>query len=140
MAEQKGKKIFTLSVEKENYVIAEKIKEQLNEKGIIVNIQTYKNSNADLIIKKQTVPIMPSINQYFQDETIKSKLKEIVKIENKEIMKKEYEKIIEQYYEEQPFISLYFDSYIILHTTNLKGDFSGNWYNIFYNIDTWYKI
>ena len=64
----------------------------------------------------------------------------IAKIENKEIMKEEYGKIIDNYYKEIPFISLYFNSYIILHTDKLKGDFSGNWYNMFYNIDTWYKV
>ena len=27
-----------------------------------------------------------------------------------------------------------------MFNNKLKGDFSGNWYNIFYNIDTWYKV
>lgn len=133
-------KTYTLSVEGENYEIAEKIKEELEEKGIHIIIQKYKNSYADLILKKQTVPITPTIHEYFEDEEVKNEIKEIVKIENKSIIKQEYEEIINKYYEEQPFISLYFSSYIVLHTDNLKGDFSGNWYNVFYNIDSWYKI
>ena len=36
--------------------------------------------------------------------------------------------------------SLYFDSIFVLSNISLKGDFSYNWYNIFYNIDNWYKI
>ena len=131
---------FTLSTSKENSEIAEKIKEQLEEKGIRIYVQNYQNMNADLILKTETVPITPDITKYFEDESIKEKLQEIVKIENKEVLKEEYGKIIDIYYEELPFISLYFDSYILLHNNNLKGDFSGNWYNIFYNIDTWYKI
>ena len=38
-----------------------------------------------------------------------------------------------------PFISLYFNSVFILSNKNLKGDVKGNWYNIYYNIDNWYK-
>lgn len=131
---------YTLSVEKANYEIAEVIKEQLEEKGTKILIQRYKNSRADLILKKQTVPITPIIQQYFKDGALKNEIKEIAKIENKEILKEEYGEIIDKYYEELPFISLYFNSYIILRTDNLKGDFSGNWYNVFYNIDTWYKV
>lgn len=134
------RRTYTLSVEAGDYLIAEKIKENLAEKEINIKIQKYKNSKADLVLKKTTVPITPSIDKYFRDEEIKKQIKEVIKIENKEILKQEYTKIIEQYYEEQPFISLYFNSYIILHNDNLKGDFTGNWYNIFYNIDSWYKV
>lgn len=132
----------TLSIkpDEETRKIAKILKEQLEENEIDVIIQYYQNKRADMILKKQTVPITPSINMYFNDENVKEQIAKITNIENKEILKQEYEKIIEQYYEEKPFISLYFNSYIILHNNNLKGDFSGNWYNIFYNIDTWYKI
>lgn len=131
---------LTLSTEQANNKIAEQIKEQLGEVGINVIIQNYKNPNADLILKNQTVPITPTLKEYFEDEEIKEEISKIMKIENKEILKQEYKKIIDNYYEEQPFISLYFNSYIILHSTNLKGNFSGNWYNMFYNVDTWYKV
>lgn len=131
---------FILSTNQENKEIAEKIKEQLKEKDINIQIQTYKNSKADLILKKTTIPITPEIDNYFADAEIKEKIKQITKIENKEVLKEKYNEIIEKYYNETPFISLYLSTYIILHTNNLKGDFSGNWYNMFYNINTWYKI
>lgn len=86
------------------------------------------------------MPITPEISQYFDNKETREKIEKIIQIEDKEILKKEYEKIIENYYKELPFISLYFNNYIILHTDKLKGDFSGNWYNMFYNINTWYKI
>ena len=93
-----------------------------------------------MILKKQTVQITPDISIYFENEETKKEILKISNIENKDILKQEYEKIINNYYKEKPFISLYFNSYIILHNNKLKGDFSGNWYNIFYNIDTWYKV
>lgn len=139
-AEEESRGSYTLSVEAEDYEIAEKIKEELAEKGINIIIQRYKNSYADLILKKQTVPITPSIIEYFEDEEIRQEIKEIEKIEDEEIIKQKYGKILDKYYEEIPFISLYFNSYMLLHTDDLKGDFSGNWYNMFYNIDTWYKV
>lgn len=133
-------KSITLSTEKENYEIAEEIKKQLEEKNININIQTYRNSKADLLLKKKTVPITPEIDGYFEDEKIKSQIDQIGKIENKEILSQEYEKITDNYYEEVPFISLFFNSYIVLHNNKLKGNFSGNWFKIFYNMDTWYKV
>ena len=38
------------------------------------------------------------------------------------------------------FIGLYFNPIIILYSPSLKGNFNANWYNVFYNIDTWYKV
>lgn len=131
---------FTLSTDNKNIEIAEKIKKQLEEKGITISIQSYKNVNADLILEEETIPITPQISRYFNNEEIKEQIEKITKIENKDILEQEYSKIIDRYYKELPFISLYFNSYIILHNNKIKGDFSGTWYNLFYNIDTWYKI
>lgn len=132
----------TLSItpDEETRKIANILKEQLDESEINVIIQPYTNKNADMILKKQTVPITPTISMYFNNENTKTQIAKISNIENKEILKQEYAKIIDEYYKQIPFISLYFNSYIILHNNKLKGDFSGNWYNIFYNIDTWYKV
>ena len=70
---------------------------------------------------------------------MKKQIKQANDIENKQILKQKYQQILNEYKEQMPFISLFFDSYIILHNNKLKGDFSGNWYNIFYNVDGWYK-
>jgi len=136
------KKRVTLKIKQDEKTrkIAEILKKQLEESEINLVIQAYTNKNADMILQKQTVPITPTISTYFNNEEIKAEIAKISTIENKEVLKQEYEKIIDEYYEELPFISLYFNSYIILHNNKLKGDFSGNWYNIFYNIDTWYKV
>ena len=133
-------KEVTLSTSSQNIEIAEAIRENLKEKNIQVRIINYETENADLVLKKQIVPITPEISIYYKNEETKRKIEEIEQIENKENLKAQYEKIIQNYYEEVPFISLYMNSYIILHSDKLKGDFTGNWYNMFYNINTWYKI
>ena len=130
---------LTISVKNEDKIIAEKIQEQLKEYEINLQIQTYQNSKADLILKKQTTTITPDISQYFSEEKMKKQIKQANEIENKQILKQKYQQILNEYKEQMPFISLFFDSYIILHNNKLKGDFSGNWYNIFYNVDGWYK-
>jgi ABC-type transport system substrate-binding protein len=130
---------LTISVKNEDKIIAEKMQEQLKEYEINLRIQTYQNSKADLILKKQTTTITPDISQYFSEEKMKKQIKQANEIENKQILKQKYQQILNEYKEQMPFISLFFDSYIILHNKKLKGDFSGNWYNIFYNVDGWYK-
>lgn len=39
-----------------------------------------------------------------------------------------------------PFICLFTNSLFVLSNKDLMGDLSGNWYNVLYNIDNWYKI
>lgn len=55
-------------------------------------------------------------------------------------MEETYLGIYETYNHKPNFMGLYFDSIILLYSKNLKGNFEGNWYNIFYNVDTWYKL
>lgn len=133
--------------DKELYKIAELIKKQLEEKGLTVNIIYYynfeeaiKNNYYDLVLNKKMVEIVPKIDYYFQDEELKQYIINSYSVENKEVLKERYNKIIEQYEEKLPFMGLFFNSYIIIHHSKVKGNFDGNWYNMFYNIDTWYKV
>ena len=125
------------------YQIAEIIKKQLEEEGIDVDIIYYynfenaiNNSYYDLVLNKETVPITPNLDVYFKGKN----LQDIYQIENREILKQKYEELIKQYSQELPFMGLFFNSYIILHNSSVKGDFSGNWYNPFYGVDTYYKV
>ena len=127
---------ISITSEIQNNDIAKEIAKQLSEKGAIVNLENNTNAKADLVIRRRTLLITPDISQYFEEK----ELNKIAKIEDEKILKEEYGKIIDKYNEETPFISLYFNSYIILHNKNIKGNFTGNWFNIFYNINTWYKI
>lgn len=127
--------------------IAESIKTKLEENGIKTTIGYYNNfdnvvsnNRFDLLLNIKRVGITPEIDYYFKDEEIISQINKTYKIENKEILKNEYTKIINSYEKEMPFMGLYFNSYMILSNSNVKGNFSGNWYNIFYNVDSWYKV
>ncbi len=130
--------------------IAQELKMQLEEIGIKINIKELsddaynyrlKNNNYEMILCNDTLPIAPEIRKYlnFDNIEVKDLIDKIGSIENKEILKSTYSEILKKYKEESSVICLTFNSIVILHNSNIKGDFSGNWYNIFYNIDTWYK-
>ena len=138
-------------------MVAEKVKSQLKKIGIIINVvkvnesryNSYiKNKNYDIILTGSIISNNPKLDTFFGEnntsnfynEKIKSILNEIKNIDSKEILKDKYSQIEKKYEEEMPFISLYFNSLFVLTTPNLKGDLSHNWYNLFYNIDYWYKV
>lgn len=156
-----GEKLeFNLVVNNENekrVQVAELIKEQLEKIGIKINVikvnnnafnNYLKNKNYDIILTGNIVPIYPDLSSYFGEQNlsnynnneIKEILQDINNIENKELLQQKYDRIYEIYKEEMPFISLYSNTNFILYSKLLKGDLSNNWYNIFYNINNWYKI
>ncbi|MGN1270836.1 MAG: ABC transporter substrate-binding protein [Clostridia bacterium] len=157
---QNSKLEFNLIVNNENQkrvMVAESIKKQLEKIGIKINIvkvnnngfKNYlKNKNYDIILTGNIIPIYPDLTSYFgegnlsnyNNQEINEILKEINSIESEELLKQKYNRIYEIYKEEIPFISLYNNSNFLLHKKALKGDLSNNWYNIFYNIENWYKI
>ena len=120
------------------FSVAEIIKQNLEEIGIKVTIRNISNSyyennlkrlNYEILLTGNTVSIKPSVQDYLDFEIQKKQTKEEI-----------YEGIYEKYKQQPNFIGLYFDTMILLYSKNLKGNFEGNWYNIFYNIDTWYKV
>ena len=82
----------------------------------------------DILLTGRTVSIKPEIQNFLS-----------FSIEKKQTLKESYEYAYETFKKNPNFTGLYFNSIILVHSKNLKGNFSGNWYNIFYNIDTWYK-
>lgn len=151
---------FNLVVNSENdkrVLVANLVKEQLEKIGIKINIikvnnNTYKNylknKNYDIILTGNIIPVYPDLNSYFGENNLSNYnnkevydiLKQIDSIENKELLQQKYNRIYEIYKEEMPFISLYNNVNFVLYSRELKGDLSGNWYDVFYNIENWYKI
>lgn len=159
---RKGNKIleFNLVVNESNQKrveCANQIKQQLDDFGIKINIvkvnddryyKYIKNKNYDIILTGSIVSNSPNLETYFgennlsnfENKEIKNILDEVKNINNEDALKEKYFRIEEIYREEIPFICLCFNNVTILTNSNLKGDLSHNWYNLFYNIDNWYKI
>ena len=137
--------------------VANIIKEQLKEIGIIIDTYAVnntafnnyiKNKNYDIVLTGNIISNSPNLQTYFgnnnlsnfKNDEIKIILNEVKNIDNQvDFLKEKYQRLEEIYTEEMPFISLYFNSLFIISNKKLKGDLSGNWYNIYYNIDNWYK-
>ena len=118
--------------------VANIIKENLETIGFKITIKElpdnyYKNNlqklNYDILLTGNTVSIKPEIQEYLDFE-----------LEEQAIKKDTYNEVYKRYKENPNFMGLYFDTIIILTSKNVKGNFLGNWYNVFYNINTWYKV
>lgn len=137
-------------------LVAELIKEELEDIGIKINLikvnkteyESYiKNKSYDLILAEKDMAITPDLEYFLGDnnlsnyynEKVKEILGEIITIENEGIKNEKYKDLINIYKGDMPFISLYFNSNFTLYNSNLRGDMSHNWYNIFYNIENWYR-
>lgn len=88
-----------------------------------------ENLNYEILLTGKTVSINPNIQEDLNFE-----------IEPKQTPEQTYEEMYTNYKNKPNFMGLYFDSIILLYSNQLKGNFECNWYNIFYNVDTWYKV
>lgn len=136
--------------------IANKIKEQLNTVGIIVNLKEVSNSqynnylenkNYDMILVDSNYGYSPSLEKYFgennlanyHNEEINTLLKESELSTNDNEIKQKYTRITEIYNNDVPYISLAFNENTMIYSPNLKGSVNPNSYNLFYDIENWYR-
>jgi len=139
-----------------NVKIVNNIKEKLKSIGILLNVKKVnekeyhnylKNKNYDMIIVNITYEYSPSLERYFKEnnfsnyknQEISSLLKEAELLINENEIKNKYQRISKIYNEEIPYISLYYDISTMFYSVNLKGNIRPNSYNLFYELDTWYR-
>lgn len=150
---------FNLLVNSENsqrVSVAEIIKSNLESLGIRIKIisvpakqfNNYLESrNYDLILTGTNVSIGPDLSTYFgnnnlanyQNEEVTSIINDLPNISDENMLKQKYKRLSEIYKTEVPYISLYFNRGTVAYSSNLIGELSPNNYNIFYNIDKWYR-
>lgn len=136
--------------------VGNKIKEQLNTVGIIVNLkevsdrqynQYLENKNYDMILVESNYGYSPSLQKYFGEnnlanyynEEINNLLKEAELDSNDNEIKTKYTRITEIYNNDVPYISLAFNENTMIYSPNLKGSVNPNSYNLFYDIENWYR-
>ena len=112
------------------------IKKNLKLLGIEVTVKETNNpekyindSNYAMILLEKTASIKPELEQYLEYD-----------LENSLMEEETYKNFYKQLNNNPTFMGLYFNSIILLQSEDLRGNFRGNWFNVFYNIDTWYKI
>lgn len=136
--------------------VAENIKNQLSEVGIIIDIlkvsdsqytQYLKNKNYDMILTGIIRGYSPNLTTFFGDgnlanfknDEVSNIMNDIYNITESKTLKEKYNRLIEIYETEQPYISLYYNRNSIIYTQNLMGNIEANIYSIFYNIGNWYR-
>ena len=150
---------FRLVVQASNttrVTIAEMIKANLAEIGISVTIvkasdnqyQNYlQNKNYDVILTGITESMSPNLETFFgesnlsnyKNEEITTIMNDVKNITDEDLLKEKYNRIRQIYDDEVPYISLYNSYYAVISNWNLKGNIEANWYNIFMDINNWYK-
>ena len=150
---------FRLIVQASNQTrvtVAEMIKANLEEVGIKVSIvkasdaqyQYYlQNKNYDVILTGTTEFASPNLETYFgannlanySNEELSSIMNEVKNITKEDLLKEKYTRIRQIYNDEVPYIGLYNSYYAVASSWNLKGNITANWYDIFMDINNWYK-
>lgn len=146
-------KIVVQASNQQRVNVAEMIKNDLANIGINVTIvkasdsqyQSYlQNKNYDAIITGTVISANPSIETYintcnFNNEELNSLISEVKNINKEELLKEKYKRIREIFNEQKPYIGLYGSYYAVESSWSLRGSVHSNWYNIFIDINNWYK-
>ncbi len=136
--------------------VAEMIKADLEAIGINVTIakasdnqyQYYlQNKNYDCIIMGITSSLSPNLETYFgadnyarfYNEELNTLIDDVKNISKDNLLQEKYTRIREIYNEQTPYIGLYSSYYSVVSSWSLRGKITPNWYNIFMDINNWYK-
>lgn len=149
-------KLVVQATNQTRITVAEMIKGNLEEIGISVSIikasdsqyQSYiQNKNYDMILTGTRQSASPNLETYFgeanlanyNNEEVRTIINEVKNITKEDLLKEKYERLRQIYNDEIPYISLYNSYYAVASNWNLKGNVTTNWYNIFMDINNWYK-
>lgn len=150
---------FSLTVNSNNQErinVAENIKNQLAGFGVPVTINylsvdnyanAINNRSYDAIITGIQNSYSPSVTTFFGDGNIANyyngEVAEIMNIvsntTDENVLHEKYERLYEIYLEEAPYIGLYRETDIIITNQSLVGNITANAFNIYHNIEKWYR-
>ena len=135
---------------------AETIKEQLSRAGIfvdlrIVNPDQYNyilsNKEFDTAIAGMRLGFSPSVRSFFGENNLANYYNDEVNnilntVENTKddgILHENYNRLFDIYMQDVPYIGLYRNTEIIVYNQNLVSNMTANSFNIFHNIEKWYR-
>ena len=136
--------------------VAENIKTQLANQGIIINIQQASGEqynglvqarSYDILLGSITVSPSPDLNLFLGDgnlanysnEEVQNIMNEVKNTTDEEVLKEKYKRLAEIYKTDIPYLSLYNNKYTIAYNSALVGDITPTWFYQFYGIEGWYK-
>ena len=136
--------------------VAQNLKDQFANFGIQVNIQEVDSNryidilntkNYDVIIAGLECGYSPNLETFFGDnnlanytnEEIKNILVEVSNTTDENTLKEKYKRIYEIYLEEAPYFGLYRETDYLIYNQSLVGSLKPNVFNIYQNIEKWYR-
>lgn len=150
---------FTIIVNNNNDLrkaVAQNLKEQYANFGITVNIQEVdSNRYVDILNNKAYEVIIaglecgysPNVETFFgnnnlanySNDEIKNLLLEVSNTQDENTLKEKYKRIYEIYLEEAPYFGLYRETDFLVYNQSLVGSLKPNVFNIYQNIEKWYR-
>lgn len=150
---------FSLTVNANNQArvnVAENVKNQLASFGIPITINyltedNYKNAlnnkSYDMILTGIQCSYSPNLNTFFGEGNLanysNNEVFEIMNIikntSDENVLYEKYSRLYDIYLEEAPYIGLYRETDVIVYNQSLVGNITANAFNIYYNIEKWYR-
>ena len=151
---------FTLTVNGDNELnnaVAENLKGQWANAGIEVTIKRVSADNYynminsktgyDAILINMSTSYTPNLDTYigegnlsnYRNEEINQILLDTKNISELNLLKEKYKRIYEIYNEEKPFMSISRKKNLLVYNANLIGTSKPTVYNIYNNIEKWYR-
>lgn len=150
---------FSISVNSENQgrvQVVENIKNQLANFGIPVNIKylssnayidAINNKNYEIILTGITLGYTPSLRTFFGDNNLANYYnQEVIDLINEasnttdeNVLYNNYNRIYDIYLAEVPYIGIYRNTNVIVYNQGLVCNLTSNSFNIYHNIEKWYR-
>ena len=149
-------KLVVRASDAQKVAVANTIASMLDSRGIRVNVvqasdTQYNNylsaKNYDMILCSRYLSLSPDLTTYFGNnnlanfytDELQSIIQEVNNTTDENKLKEDYKKLFDMYKNTIPYISLYSNKNATVYNTSLVGEINPNWFNLFYNINTWYK-
>jgi len=150
---------FTLTVNSNNQTrvaIAENIKEQLSNFGIYVNIRylagdafssAINNRDYEVAIVGIKLGYTPNLTTFFgegnianyHNDEVSEIMQNISNTTDEGVLYEKYGRLYEIYLEEAPYIGLYRNTETIIYNQGLVSNIKANCFDIYHNIEKWYR-
>ena len=91
--------------------------------------------------------LSPNLNTYFgagnyanfENPELSNLMNDVKNITREDLLEEKYTRIRQIFNEQTPYIGLYSSYYSVASSWSLRGNITPNWYNIFIDINNWYK-
>ncbi len=150
---------FTLTVNGNNesrMAVAESIKTELENFGVQVNVKqlsyenylaTLNNREYDCILTGIETGFSPDLSTFFGEGNIANyyneEVLEILRVvthsTDEDTLYQSYNRLYDIYLEEAPYIGLYRNTAMVIYNQGLVGNITPNIFNVYHNIEKWYR-